>query len=120
MLLRLADIRRASMGGSKRLREERYELERERRSTITEEAASKWPKAGDESSTGGRSGGPLSSFVRSTSIKETARLDVLFARWVYRRALPLNTTESSDFLAFEDVFIQLTSHPRGSPCLDLC
>jgi len=44
--------------------------------------------------------GPLASFVQVLSSKQVEILDALCAKWIYRNALPLLTTESPSFRAF--------------------
>jgi len=44
--------------------------------------------------------GPLSSSVKVLTPKQAEALDSMCAKWIYRNALPVSTTESPSFRAF--------------------
>lgn len=54
----------------------------------------------DRSSGSASRAGALNSYVSTLIHKESQAIDVKCARWIYRRALPLQTTENDDFKGY--------------------
>lgn len=56
--------------------------------------------ASASTSTGTGETGTLDNFVRTMSSKNSTAIDVKCARWIFRRAMPLNTTAMPEFIDF--------------------
>lgn len=70
----------------------------------------------------GSAGGTLENFVRVMSWKESKAIDGICAKWIYRRAMPLNTTSSPDFIALARAlnpeYCPPTRYSLAGPLLD--